>query len=343
MAEAHLPTERLRLRVLRPRDREAFGAYRDDPDVARYQGWDLPFTLADADELIDQMAGLDGPTPGCWVQLAIADPESDELLGDLAVFLDVTGQFAKIGYTIAKPHQGKGYATEAAGAMVDWLFRHTDTHRIGLELDPRNGSSARVAEALGFEYVGTTTGSALVRGSWEDDTRFSITADQRAAWLSRPTGRPVTVELHPVTHDNVLDVLGLEIGFSQRELVGPTAKSLAEIVAPPLDDGHPIEPWYRAVVADGEVVGFALMVTPHPHRPYPYLWRFLIDRAHQRRGLGSIVVELLVDHWRQRGYDRLHLTFNPEVPGNPGPFYRRLGCTPTGNIIEGETELELRF
>ncbi len=98
---------------------------------------------------------------------------------------------AMIGYSIDPAHQGRGYATEAAGALVDRLFDRLHVHRVAATLDPANVSSARVLERLGFRYEGRGVKAAYVRGEWADDDRYAILADERRAWRERPQGAAV--------------------------------------------------------------------------------------------------------------------------------------------------------
>ncbi len=101
-----------------------------------------------------------------------------------------TSALAIIGYSMSPAHQGRGYATEAAGALVDRLFDRLHVHRVAATLDPANVSSARVLERLGFRYEGRGVKAAYVRGEWADDDRYAILADERLAWRERPHGPP---------------------------------------------------------------------------------------------------------------------------------------------------------
>lgn len=58
-----------------------------------------------------------------------------------------------IGYWLGAPHRGKGYMTEAATAVVDWLFER-GKHRLQWECLPGNRASASVARKLGFTFTG---------------------------------------------------------------------------------------------------------------------------------------------------------------------------------------------
>jgi diamine N-acetyltransferase len=102
-------------------------------------------------------------------------------------------------------------------------------------------------------------------------------------------------------------------------------------------DGAPVVPWMRAVVADDEIVGFVMLALRTDHHPEPFLWRLLIDRLHQRRGIGGRVLELVAEECRKMG-DRSLLTSWVEGKGSPRPFYLRHGFEPTGKIVDEETE-----
>jgi GNAT superfamily N-acetyltransferase len=77
------------------------------------------------------------------------------------------------------------------------------------------------------------------------------------------------------------------------------------------------------------------MARSSAERPVPYLARLLIDRLHQRRGVGGRVLDLLIDHVRSLGADTLQLSW-VEGPGSPAPFYLARGFEPTGEIDDGE-------
>ena len=71
--ETFLPyeTERTVLRALRPDDAPVLAAYRSDPQVARSQDWELPFSEQAASDLIAAQTDLSGPAAGRWIQIGI--------------------------------------------------------------------------------------------------------------------------------------------------------------------------------------------------------------------------------------------------------------------------------
>jgi|GEM_PF-6096511 len=80
-------------------------------------------------------------------------------------------------------------------------------------------------------------------------------------------------------------------------------------------------------------------LTTEAHRE-PYLWRLLIDRMHQRRGIGRQVLDLLVEECRAWGDQSLMVSW-ADGPGSPRPFYEAYGFVPTGDIVDEEIEARL--
>jgi RimJ/RimL family protein N-acetyltransferase len=338
MAVLPIDTERTQLRVMTVADAPALASYRSLPEVARFQSWTVPFTVEQAEQMLAGQSELTDVTPDEWVQIAIV--HGGVVVGDVAVGLE-GADVATIGYTLHPDHQGKGLASEAVAAVVDALFVRGGVRRIQADTDPRNHASMRVIESLGFRYEGRLRGTAVVDGEPADDLRFGLLAADRVAWLARPRTRPEHVELAEITEDLLRPVRALGTHWFQREFVAPVDQSLAQALVPgDDDDGHPVVPWFRAVVADGEVVGFVMVAEPQEHSPEPYLWRLLVDRRHQRLGIGDRVLDLLIERYRAEGRTSMLVSWYP-APGGPEPFYLRRGFVPTGVIEDEEVEARL--
>ena len=166
-----LTTERLVLRPFRAGDARTFAAYRSDPDVARYQGWEAPFSLAQAEEFVREIGAADPTAPG-WYQFAVE--AGGVLVGDIGVGLHENQMQAEIGYTLATAHQGRGYATEAVRRVVAHLFEERGLHRVAAECDPRNERSARLLTRLGFRQEGHRVRSTWMKGEWTDELLFGL-------------------------------------------------------------------------------------------------------------------------------------------------------------------------
>ena len=76
-----LTSERLLLRRFRPDDLDAFVAYRSDPQVARYQSWEVPYQLGQARQFLEELQVIHPDTPGEWFQFAVALRGTDRLIG----------------------------------------------------------------------------------------------------------------------------------------------------------------------------------------------------------------------------------------------------------------------
>lgn len=331
-----LRTERLTLRMLAREDITEFTRYRNVPEVARYQEWTLPYTRDLAHELVDEMDAMGRPEPGAWAQLAME--RDGHLVGDFAVWIDPDDELAMIGYTVAPEHQGHAYATEAAEAVIEWLFSRGTIHRVAATIDPRNMASARVLERCGFAYVGTARSAAWSRGQWTDDARFSLLRDEWLDWRARPTHPPRSVRFVPVDAGNVAAVCAIDIAHSQRRFVQGISESIAEAAHPPIADGEPVRAWYRAIEADGELAGFVMLA--HRIGRAPRLWQLLVDQRHQRRGIASRAVGEVARQVEAEGGGWLEASFVDE-PGGPEVFYARLGFRRTG-AVEPNGEITCR-
>lgn len=340
-ADILFTTPRLAVRMMRDADAPIVAAYRDDPAVNVYQDWDLPYTLEIARERLAGQADLDGVTAGRWVNLALVLPDGT-VVGDLACHLHEHGRVAEIGYTLRTEFQGQGYASEGAGALVDHLLATTEVHRIEASLDPVNVPSMRVLEAVGMTFESLTRQSYPLRGRWDDDLRYAMLRDDRAAWLARPTTPPAALELVELTPDDAYLWGRLRTHRSQERFVSPMALSFRDALFPEVVDGAPVVPWLRGVLADGERVAFVMLAAVTEHHPEPYLWRLLVDRMHQRRRIGSAILAELRGQLSEQGHHSI-LTSWVDGPGSPRPFYEGHGFVPTGRIVDGEIEARLSW
>jgi aminoglycoside 6'-N-acetyltransferase len=91
--------------------------------------------------------------PGEWSQIAIADPGTDELIGDVGLFLGPEASYAEIGFTLSRAAQGRGVATAAVRATIDMMFGYTLARQVFGITDARNTASVRVLERAGMQRV----------------------------------------------------------------------------------------------------------------------------------------------------------------------------------------------
>jgi aminoglycoside 6'-N-acetyltransferase len=146
-------TERLRLRRSVPGDAEAIAAYRSDPEVRRYQGWER----TDPEHVREEIERMDGRAvgdPGGWVQFSVEERIGGRLVGDVGLSpADDALDVIKIGYTVSPAAQGRGYATEAVGALVGYAFGRLGAATVRAYASEENAASIRVAEKVGMRLV----------------------------------------------------------------------------------------------------------------------------------------------------------------------------------------------
>lgn len=147
-----LLTQRLTIEPLALSDLATFVSYRQSPEIARYQGWDTNYSLTQATELIESQIGVVMPAPGEWLQLAIRNRFTGELIGDLALHaLEDDDCAFEIGFSISLPHQRQGLAKEAAASLVSYLFTEIKAKKIIAQTDRRNAPSIALLQSLGFQ------------------------------------------------------------------------------------------------------------------------------------------------------------------------------------------------
>ncbi|MFZ0013288.1 MAG: GNAT family N-acetyltransferase [Acidimicrobiia bacterium] len=332
-------TDRLVIRAPASDDLDSLFARRNDPEVARLQDWEFPYPLERATSLIDSVTAMEGPENDEWWMAMVCLPNGT-IVGDLVVNLTWKGRSAEVGYALDREQWGHGYATEALIAFVDHLFDHIGVTRVWAMLDPANVASAMLLERSGFLYEGRTRSSYWKDGEVSDDLIYGMVRADRDEWRDRPRGHPRLVELVEVTTENFEDVAVLATHESQKRFVAPMLRSFADALFPEVIDGAPVIPWMRAIVADGESAGFVMLAVSGEHHPDPYLWRLLIDRRHQRRGIATRALQLVIEECLARGDTALYTSWS-EGKGSPRPFYLGLGFVETGRIIDEETEARL--
>ena len=167
-----LTSKRLVLRPFTPGDAE---------DVQR---------LAGAEEVADTTLNIPHPYADglaeAWIEshadafqererVALAITDSDAVLvGAISLRLELGHKRAELGYWIGVPYWGRGYATEAAGAMVEYGFNELGLNRIHARHLARNPTSGRVLEKAGLTHEGFHRAHILKNGRFEDIHSFAV-------------------------------------------------------------------------------------------------------------------------------------------------------------------------
>ncbi len=173
-----IETERLILRRFRASDLASFMAYRNDPEVARYQSWES-ITRREAMKFIAEQSRHRPGIAGKWFQFAAEIKQGGILAGDCALLvLKSAPRIGEIGYTFARAYQGNGLATEAARAVVDYGFDSLSLNRIIATCDCRNLRSIALMERLPMKREGHFIQNAWFKGEWCDEFQYAVLRDE---------------------------------------------------------------------------------------------------------------------------------------------------------------------
>jgi ribosomal-protein-alanine N-acetyltransferase len=139
----------LRLRRLRPEDGAAYYKLRSSPEIMRYLQRPLVPSIEEATaQIVGQM---EDEAAGKMIVWAIADLD-DKFIGIAGYWrMQLEHQRAEIGYMLDLSYHGRGLATEAVAALVNYGFTVMKLHKIEADIDPDNLASARLLERLGFQ------------------------------------------------------------------------------------------------------------------------------------------------------------------------------------------------
>ena len=170
-----LETHRLTLRPLVDTDAAALFELSQDPEVMRFIGDRHIPSMEDCWRAVAAWIGhwqLRG-----YGDFAVDERESGRFIGRAGLWYPHGWPAPELGYMLGRAWWGRGYATEAAGAALDWAFQHVAARDEWISLiDPDNAASIRVATKLGETLRGETTFR---------EHRVLIYGIDRVTWASR--------------------------------------------------------------------------------------------------------------------------------------------------------------
>ena len=146
-----IETERLTLRKPRRDDAPAiFSAYAQDLEVTRYMTWRPHKSMEETYRIVELMLKL--WDEGDAYSYVITLKNSESAIGMIAMHPE--GFKVSIGYVLARQYWSKGYTTEAALTVTNWLLKQPDIYRVFATCDIENPASARVMEKVGMQCEG---------------------------------------------------------------------------------------------------------------------------------------------------------------------------------------------
>ncbi|MCL2593783.1 MAG: GNAT family N-acetyltransferase [Defluviitaleaceae bacterium] len=159
-----------------------------------------PFAVSDADDLVKQCNNhnifkttLNMPYPYSledalsWISLAnecfdnnrrydfvVSDKITGKLLGSIGISNNQTHKNGELGYWIGEEFWNKGYGTEAAKAILEFVFSEIGLHKVMGHHFASNPSSGKIMEKIGMSYEGTLIDQVIKDGKFETLIRYGI-------------------------------------------------------------------------------------------------------------------------------------------------------------------------
>jgi len=172
-----LETERLLLRLFTDDDVDAVHEYQSDPEVTRFELYEPRDRETIEAKIAKWQTATRLESDGDYLQLALTDRANGQVMGDMYFTIkSVVNQTVEIGWALNPRFQGRGFATEAARALLSLAFHTLDAHRAIAELDPRNSASVRLCERLGMRLEAHFVEDLWFKGEWGDTGFYGILA-----------------------------------------------------------------------------------------------------------------------------------------------------------------------
>ena len=168
-------TDRLTLRPFLDSDFDAMHAMRSSADAVRYL-YEEPFSPEQTRDLLARkMAATAWDHEGGGFTCAVVERSSGLTVGDANLeWVSERDRTAEVGFIFDPRHHGKGFATEAARALVDRAFTAAGMHRVIGRTEARNVASSRVLEKLGMRLEAHFVENEWVKNEWQSEHVYAV-------------------------------------------------------------------------------------------------------------------------------------------------------------------------
>lgn len=168
-----IETARLTLRRLELTDAEKmFRNWTSDENVTRFLRWDAHKEIGDTKNMIQQWVNnYQHDSTYYWGMYR----KDGEMIGSIGI--TITSEYDRqgsLGYKIGSRFWNQGYSSEAARAVIDYMFRNTDMERIDAFSSVENPASRKVMEKVGMKQEGLLRHYYKTRDGFHDCTMYGI-------------------------------------------------------------------------------------------------------------------------------------------------------------------------
>src|SRR5687767_13845002 len=177
-----IQTERLIVRPFEGEDWHAVHSYMSDPKVTAWLP-EGPFDEAESRAFVARNVGDAATAYPVFLREGLV------AIGHMPFHPWFAPRTYEVGWVLHPNHQGRGYATEAARALVAHSFSTLDAHRVIATCQPENGASWRVMEKLGMRREAHFRQGHLLHGeTWWDEYFYAMLEDD---WFGTESGKEI--------------------------------------------------------------------------------------------------------------------------------------------------------
>lgn len=177
--DMRLETERLLLRDFTEEDWPRVHQYASNEDAVRFMLWG-PNAEEDTQAFIKRTLASYQASPRLNYEVAVIRKEDGRFIGGTGFHIDEHApEIAELGYCYHPDYWGRGYASEAASALIAYGFRELGLHRIYAKCHPDNIGSAQVMRKVGMTYEGIMRQHVRWKGQWRDSLLYAVLASDR--------------------------------------------------------------------------------------------------------------------------------------------------------------------
>ncbi len=181
-----IATDRLVLREFVINDWRDVLAYQRDPRFLQFYTW-TDRTEAEVRAEVQTFVDQQAERPRREFVSAITFPSGGQVIGNCEIHRKHDNDLdAESGFELVPEHWGRGYATEAALAMVSFGFRELGLHRISAWCIAENAASVRELEKVGLRPEGRLRENRYFKGRWWDTLLYGLL---KGEWRASATNR----------------------------------------------------------------------------------------------------------------------------------------------------------
>lgn len=176
--DIELFTDRLKLRTLNLNDKANFVALQTNAEVNRFVR--VCESIPEVEAKFEARLVPWEYQSGDWLTLVIETLNGD-FVGYTGFHMDCgLSRRAEVGYMLTPDMAGRGFATEATRAVIDWGAHLFGIHKFVAYCSEQNCGSRAVLERLGFVQEGLLRRHSLIGDQWHNDCVYGLLADERS-------------------------------------------------------------------------------------------------------------------------------------------------------------------